>query len=249
VAEALRHIEIAVASIEDARISYQGTPRARANWAGCPDPPRLSLWPTGREVRLRLHLLNPGDNPLEHEERELATLWGIVVPLGFTPMLRYPIPGLGQEVFHFLGPWQALFDHLCGEARGEYAWPSVCCAAQCDVGTWGGDRRLERFVQSQLHRLGLHCGPVDGIIGERSASAIRALTMKGMALAEMAKTLAGYEPPEMPEQERRVGHIIYDGDDLTVLSYGKVATMRTRQGATMTVDGPGRVILTIGQEV
>jgi hypothetical protein len=246
-AEAMRHVERNTAKRKGVRLAYKGTRSDEANWRGAGQNPHLSLRPTGREVRLRLHL--PQEGQADIKQAELALLWGIVVPLGFTPWNRYPVPGPEDDLFHFLGPWQGTFDHLCGEGRGELAWPSVCCAAQCDVGVWEGDRRVERFVQSQLHRLGLHCGPVDGIIGDRTAMALQALGVTGMTLEETAVSLAKYRIPVVEHMTRRHGHIILAGDDVTVLAYGQVATMRTPQGIALTVDGPGKVILDIGQEV
>ena len=248
-AEALRHVERNVAKWpRDLRLTFQGVRRGDANWKGCGTSPHLSMRPTGREVRLRLHLPKGMDSS-ESRYREVSMLWGFVVPLGFTPWNRYPIPGPEDDLFHFLGPWQPLFDHLCGEGRGELAWPSVCCAAQSDVGTWEGDRKVERFVQAQLHRLGLHCGPVDGIIGERTSQALRALGVVGKTLEETATTLQGYEPPPKPKSERRFGHVVIDGDDVTVFAHGEIAAQRTHQGVALAIDGPGRVILDIGQEV
>lgn len=242
-AEALRHVELNAAKRKGPHISFKGVQRRDANWRGAGDAPHLSMTPTGRQVRLKMHL------PTNRAEDEIALLWGIAVPLGFTPWNRYPIPGDNDDLFHYLGPWQMLFDHLCGEGRGEVAWSSVCCAAQCDVGTWEGDRRVERFVQSQLHRLGLHCGPVDGVIGERTTLALQALAVTGMTLDETAEALAKYRDPKPKASERRHGHIVIDGDDVAVFSYGKVASMKTKQGVALTIDGPGRVVLDIGQEV
>lgn len=243
VAEALRHVEINAARIDGAKLSFKGTTRPHTEWPNCVGNPPLSLQPAGREVRLRLHLEGTD------RQTEVESLWGIVVPLGFTPWNRYPLAGNEDDLFHFFGLWQPLYDHLCGEGRGELAWPSVCAAAQVDVGTWGGDKPVERFVQAQLHRLGLHCGPVDGIIGERTASALRAIGVKGKVLTDAAKALAKFRTPEVDTEERRVGHVILPGDDVSVVSYGKVAVTRTRQGVGLTVDGPGRVIINIGQEV
>jgi hypothetical protein len=129
------------------------------------------------------------------------------------------------------------------------AWASVCAAAQTDVGTWHGPKNVERFIQAQLHRLGLHCGPVDGEVGERTTEALRALGVQGTVLEEAARTLARFKTPTIEPSERRFGQIVLPGDDLTVVTYGKVSTTRTRQGVSLTVDGPGKVILNIGDEV
>lgn len=248
VAEALRQIEQEAAQQGHIRISFKGTPRSQASWVGTGSDPHLSLRPTGREVRLRAHLPDSQREGRALREQEIATLWGLAIPAGFTPWLRYPVLGDGDDIFHFLGPWQPLYDHLCGEGRGELAWVSVCCAAQSDVGTWEGDRRVERFVQAQLHRLGLHCGPVDGFIGERTAMALRSLGMTGLSLEEMAVALGKLKPPIPDKAARRMGYVLIPGDDVSVQAYGKVASVRTLQGVSLAVDGPGKVIITIGQE-
>jgi hypothetical protein len=242
-AEALRHVDRNAAKRPGVTFHFKGIRRGEANWRGAKGPPHLSMRPTGREVQLRLSIRDGSP------QDELALLWGLAVPLGFTPWNRYPVPGDNDDLFHYLGPWQMLFDHLCGEGRGELAWPSVCCAAQSDTGTWEGDRRPERFVQAQLHRLGLHCGPVDGVIGERTTSALQALGMVGTTLEETAESLGKFKSPKTSTQGRRHGHIVIDGDDVAVFSFGKVATQRTKQGVSLTIDGPGKVVLDIGQEV
>lgn len=242
-AEALSYVERSAALRSGVRVHYKGIKRNEASWRGAGANPHLSMRPTGREVRLKLSV--PGATRAE----EVALLWGIAVPHGFTPWNRYPVEGPEDDLFHFLGPWQMVFDYLCGEGRGELAWPSVCCAAQSDVGAWEGDRRVERFVQTQLHRLGLPCGPIDGVVGESTAACLRALGVSGKTLEETAEVLAKYKTPKVNTQDRRHGHIVVDGDDVAVFSYGKVATMRTKQGVALTIDGPGRVVLDIGQEV
>lgn len=255
-AKALRNLEANIASkMAGVRIIYGGPPKTSAQWepwdGGGPlgGPPHLSMRPTGREVYLDLQLPDEDEmNPQAANETKLAILWGFAVPLGFTPWTRYPIPTVNDQVFHFLGPWQGLLDHLSSEGRGDVAWAAVCAAAQSDVGTWMGSNRVERFVQAQLHRLGLHCGPVDGLIGERTASALKALGLKG-TLADMARALSKFQEPPPVKQERRTGHVIIPGDDVNLLTYGKVAAMKINQGYTLTIDGPGRAVLNIGDEV
>lgn len=252
-AEALRMMEDQANKLRmGIRIAFHGVPRHEAVWdapAGPTGyPPHLSLWPAGREVRLRVHLTDFKGSETAQREAEVAVLWGLVIPLGFTPWLRYPVPGPGDEVFHFLGPWQTVYDHLCGEGRGELAWSSVCAAAQVDVGSWYGTKKAERFVQAQLHRLGHHCGPVDGQVGDRTMAALRALGVQG-SLDEAAVALAAFEPPQIERGDSRHGHVLVPGEDVSVVAYGGVAATRTKQGVSLTVSGPGKVIISIGQEV
>jgi len=184
--------------------------------------------------------------PEARREREVAALWGLAVPVGFIPWSRYPLPGPGDDLFHFFGPWRGLYDSLCGEGRGDEAWTSLCAAAQLDVGRWGGDRETERFTQAQAHRLGMPCGPVDGVVGPRTLDALRALGVKGLTLTEAATHLAKLEVPKRRPTERVIGQIVVPGGDIQAVAHGAVALTKTPQGYAMTVDGPGRVIVDLG---
>lgn len=253
-AEALRQVELRAAGIPGARLAFSGPPARGFTWnetLADPGPtgqaPSSSMRNTGREVRLRLRLAEVHGVPsLELRRREIEALWGIAVPCGFVPWTRYPLQGTGDDIFHFLGPWQPLYDSLLGEGRGEVAWPSLCAAALTDVGKWEGDRLVERFVQAQVHRLGVPCGPVDGVIGDRTQSALRALGVKGMRLEEMAGHLSRMEPPKSAPEPRGHGQIIVGDIRCSAVAAGKVALMKTLQGWTVAVDGPGRVILDLG---
>jgi len=199
--------------------------------------------PTGREIYLSV-LQEENKDPME----ALAILWALAVPLGFMPWSRYPVPGALDHVFHYLGPWSLITDFLHGEGMGEAAWPSTCAAAQISVGTWGGDRLTERAVQTHLHRLGIHCGPVDGVVGERSLSSLRALGLGGLpiqaALAAMEKLKA---PETMPAGERQMGYFTMKGARVAAFPSGQVHAVQTRAGYSVTVDGPGRLILLFGE--
>jgi hypothetical protein len=251
-AAALRVVQQRAAALSVA-LQFKGVKRMEANWRGDRGPtknaPPLSLRPAGREVQVRTVLPDFEGTDEEKRQAEVSLAWGILVPCGFIPWLRYPVAGDADDVFHCFGPWQGLYDHLLGHGRGETAWPSVCAAAQSDVGTWEGGHRVERFVQAQLHRLGVHCGPVDGIVGEQTTAAIRALGLKGLRMTGMAQELAKWATPSAPKSERTFGHVIVPGQELAVVSTGKVYTSRTTQGVALTIDGPGKVIVNIGGEV
>lgn len=251
-AAALRAVQHWAAGLQ-VPLSFRGVKRIETNWRGdagpTRNPPPLSLRPAGREVQVQVRLPEFEGTDEERRQAEVNLAWGIMVPCGFVPWRRYPVVGEADDVFHFFGPWQGLYDHLLGHGRGEAAWPSVCGAAQSDVGTWEGDRWVERFVQAQLHRLGVHCGPVDGIIGPQTTRAIRALGLKGLRLTAMAQELKKFQTPSSPKTERSFGHVIIPGQELAVVATGKVYTTRTSQGVALTIDGPGRVIVNIGHEV
>lgn len=254
VAEAVRQLELRAAALGTVRLLVQGPTTDRCTWAGvradtgpteC--PAHASMRPTGRELYLRAQLIDPSGSPVERRQLEVEILWGLAVPCGFTPWTRYPIVGRGDEVFHFMGPWQPLYDSLLGEGRGEAAWPSVCIAAQVDVGRWEGDRQVERFVQAQLHRLGVPCGAVDGIVGPRTLAALRGvgLPADGASFEAVAKKLAVMGEAPVVSTGRQRGFVSVDGP-VTAVSSGKVALTRSPKGYALTIDGPGRVILDVG---
>jgi len=237
-AEALRRLEVSTASrVPKARIHYYGV---RDRDAVSSDP--LSLASSGREVHLSL--LFP-DEERRLVERRVEILWSLAVPLGFTPFNRYPLPGPNDDVFHFLGPWQPLYDGLCAEGRGDLAWPSLCCAAQVDVGNWAGDRPTERFVQAQLHRLGSPCGPVDGEMRESVQAALAERGIHGMALTEVADHLVTLADGPVRRNPRRYGNLSLPDVNLQVYAYGNVTATRHRNGAAISVTGPGRIVIDV----
>lgn len=253
VAEALRELELRAAQVGNLQVQYDG-PKRDWGWKDIERKPgptgcrsHLSMVLTGREVSLRLRIKDWQGNRADHNQAALEALWGLVVPLGFMPWNRYPLVGNGDDVYHFFGPWRGLYDHLCSEGRGEAAWPSLACAAQVDVGTWEGDRSVERFVQAQLHRLGAHCGIVDGIIGERTQAAIQYLGVGGAPLKELAEHLRdrAFESKD-EETERQYGYVVIPGRKVVASAYGDIHTTRIPQGVALTVDGPGRVVLDVG---
>ena len=252
--EAVRQLELRAAAHGGVRLVIQGPTADQFSWVGVKSdagptecPPHASMRPTGRELYLRAQLIDAKGSPAERRQAEVEILWGLAVPCGFTPWLRYPLAGRGDEVFHFLGPWQPLYDSLLGEGRGEAAWPSLCSAAQVDVGRWDGGRVAERFVQAQVHRLGVPCGAVDGVVGPRTAGALRGLGLAETAFSDVASRLAAMNPPKPMKAERRRGFISADGH-ISAVASGKVALVRNPQGYALVIDGPGRVILEVGEE-
>ena len=254
VAEAMRLLEVAAASRKQGlRVEYAGVVAVDASWVGvgnCPGPlslpAHLSLRPAGREVYLRL--LN------EKGENELALLWELAVPLGFVPWLRFPVPdahGL-DTVFHHPGEWAMLVDALHAEGQGEQAWPSLCAAAQVDAGTWGGDKPVERFVQAQLHRLGVSCGRVDGIVGGRTLAALKSLGLGGKALSEVAEKLGGMashagtgKNPKRTRSRQQVHVIVPTPLKSEGFATGNLLSSRTPQGYTLNVSGSGQFTLVV----
>ena len=228
-AEALRLLENRANDNGRWKIKY--TPQVASS-----DP--LSLLPAGREVQLAFE--KPGVSPQD----ALNAAWGCAVTLGFTPKLRYPLVEPGSMVFHFFGPWQGLYGLLLAEGRGHLAWPSVCCAAQCDVGEWKGDREEARFIQAQLHRMGRNCGPIDGVIGQRTAAAIESMALPRGTLVQVAEHLRAAEPPKVASQVGR-GHLHIPGYGLVVEGYGGVKAWPIQTGAGIEVTGPGRLVVDV----
>ena len=244
--EAMSRLEVAAKNEGSSTIEYEGVHRSSCSWRGVEEepgptelPPPFSMRLTGREVYLRLSGV---DDPL----RGLALLWSLAVPLGFMPWDRYPLPSPTSHVFHYLGPWASVGDFLHGEGRGHLSWPSMCVAAQCEAGTWEGDRLSERSVQTHLHRLGIHCGPVDGQIGPLTLSSLKALGLGGMGLADASEALARMKVPKPPAKDRHRGHVVLNDVSMEAFSSGGVHTVRTRNGYSLTVDGPGRLVLMVG---
>jgi translation elongation factor EF-G len=105
----------------------------------------------------------------------------------------------------------------------------------------------EHMVQAQLHRLGIHCGPVDGIIGDRTIASIKALGLGGLPMERVVEALVKmHSPNPFDAPERRAGQIVVGGN-VEAFSSGHVHTTRTNTGYAMTIDGPGRVTLLIGE--
>ncbi len=246
--DAMRRVEMAAKEYGHIRVEYDGVSADHASWDGVKQDPgplglpaHLSMRPTGREVYLSL---SGPDDPMQR----LAVLWSIVVPLGFMPWDRYPLPSDTSHVFHYVGPWSTVGDFLHGEGRGDLAWPSMCCAAQIEVGTWSGNHTTERTIQTHLHRLGIHCGPVDGHMGPVTLSAMKALGLNGMESVRAAEALVNMSAPPAPKQERRQGHLVLGGVPMRAFTSGGVHTVETRNGYALSVDGPGRLIVMVGDK-
>jgi hypothetical protein len=209
--------------------------------------PELSLVPAGRELWFNLLPPDKRDFLDKTYVDALYTLWSLAVPCGFTPHLRNPIPEdlIKTQTFYYLGHWQFLYDRLISEGRGDCAWPSVCCAAQCESQSWKGDRLVERSIQSHLHRVGINCGPVDGKIGPRTVEAIKLCGLAGMDLNAMLLLLEKKEIRKAITHDRIIGNIVIPNKELVIHSFGRVKHTLNANGATIIVEGNGRLIVDI----
>lgn len=176
---------------------------------------------------------------IQDTDEALRLLWSIAVPLGFTPNSRYPVRGTRNEVLTFVGPWQGLLDRLCGEGRGHLAWGSLVTACALDL---EASENLVGFIQAQLHRIGANPGNIDGVLGERTKSALTALGISS-DLEEAAEYLKNMEVQVIANSEDGPwrGQVIGHGL-VSIASHGQVAVTRTPNGAALTIEGPGRVI-------
>jgi hypothetical protein len=207
--------------------------------------PEWSGLPTGREVYVTLTIKDDKGPEESRRERQLETLWALIIPLGFMPYQRYPLSGPHDTVFHFFGKWALLFDHFLGAGRGEAAWPGFCCAAQVDVGKWEGPRPTERLVQSYLHLLGFNPGAVDGIVASKTQAALKAGDLHSKKMTEVAEEIVKREP-KMPKLDNpRNGAVSMPDGNFSINTYGQVRTSRTVNGASLEISGGGRVVIDI----
>jgi hypothetical protein len=253
-ASALRQLEKRAERLTGTRLSINGPDPAQMNWEAIRTknagptglPPEWSAVPTGREVYLNLEILDDKEPAQSRIERQLAMLWGIAVPLGFTPFSRYPLPGTTMGVFHFMGPWDILMDHMLGAGRGEAAWAGFCGAAQADVGAWEGGKQTERFVQSHLHRIGYNAGAIDGVLGNATLASMKAAGFSGMPLTEAAESIGKRGVPPRRQPRKAVeGTMEIPDTDFSIVSYGQVRTARTPKGAVLSISGPGRIVVDV----
>ncbi len=210
--------------------------------------PHLDIAKAGRQVKVSYTLPEDPGPPKAAAQRLLETLWGYMVPLGFTPWDRVPLAVSSTAgVFTFLGPWQSVFDHMLYLGRGECAWPSVVCAAAVDAGTWKADRALERSVQAHLHRMGVNAGPVDGIVGVQTTAAMQELGLHGKTLQEVFEALRVREVSVNTDTEQRVGTLyIPPGVSSSIVTTGRVSATKGPTGARLLIQGMGQVVVSLG---
>ena len=253
-ASALRQLEKRAERLTGTRLHISGPNPAQMDWESVRTkapgptklPPEWSAVPTGREVYLKLEILDDKEPAQSRVERQLAMLWGIAVPLGFTPFARWPLPVETAEVFHFMGPWDILMDHMLGAGRGEAAFAGFCGAAQADVGAWEGDKQPERFVQSHLHRRGYNGGASEGVLGNATLGSMKAAGFSGMPLTEVAEALGKKGVPQQRLPRKAVeGTMEIPDTDFSIVSYGQVRTTRTPKGAVLSISGPGRIVVDV----
>lgn len=248
----LARLEERVAALK-AKLEIEGRRASAGSWESVrvdPGPTQLppdrSAAPTGRELYLRICLSKTDESSYAQREREIAMLWAIAIPLGFVPFSRYPLPGSTDRVFHYMGEWALLMDHLLGAGRGEEGWPAFCCAAMLDVGRWEGGRVVERTVQAHLHRMGFNVGAVDGIVGPATQGALKAAGLHSMQLSDVAQKIVDAAPSVPPQLERPFrGQLDLPGVDFSIHPYGQVRATKTLKGAELLISGAGRYVIDV----
>lgn len=204
-----------------------------------------SLLAAGREVRVEVSQADDHDL-----HTAVQVLWSACVPLGLIPKARYPLPTPEGFTLHFFGPWQVIYDRLLAEGRGHLVWPSVCCAAQVEVGVWEGGRKDIRTVQTCLHRLGTNPGDVDGVFGERTKACLQYLGFGAVPFDQVldsvqkAVCLVPAKPADPPPEPVR-GHVVISQCSLKAQGFGGVRAWNLNKNVGVEVTGPGRLVIDI----
>lgn len=190
----------------------------------------LSALHTGREIHMLV------DAPI-------ASLWSVAIPLGFIPWNRYPVEDNNKHIFHYYGKWAPLIDSLHSEGRGEWAWSSFCGASLLEIGAWRGDKPVERQIQMHLHRLGIHCGPIDGVVGERTLQALKNLGLSELKPPEILEKIQDWDFDPVEKGKDEVGYLYLAGKPAQVFTSGEVRAIQSHNGYTISLEGSGRIIV------
>jgi len=199
------------------------------SFGGNPFLPLAALH-TGREIHIQIDL------PIE-------SLWSVAVPLGFIPWNRYPVEDENAHIFHYYGKWGSLIDFLHSEGMGEYAWSSFCCASLLEIGAWKGDKPVEREIQMHLHRLGIHCGPIDGVVGGKTLMALKNLGLSELRSKDVLDKIRSWEFQEPQNESNELGHLYLGGRSSKVFTSGGVQAIQSHNGYTISVQSSGRLIV------
>lgn len=174
-------------------------------------------------------------------EGDTKKIWSFVVPLGFTPMERFPI---SSNIYWFFGPHQAMMDRLMAQGRGEVVWESFLTASRIEAGTWPKeDRLVERTIQVELHRLGYNPGPIDGVIGKETTRALAEAGCKDKLSLALQKLQMRKVATPKPAKVRFGEVQIPEGSQIQ--AYGDIRATRHENGAKLEIHGSGRVIIDI----
>lgn len=104
-------------------------------------------------------------------DRQLDRLWDIATPLGWRPIIKAPTEGV-SESWHFehMGPWARV------AARRSTEEAAIAAAQDIANGELPGEGLR---LQGGLHRAGYDVGEIDGIVGQRTLSALATAGYRG----------------------------------------------------------------------
>jgi hypothetical protein len=164
--------------ITDCHRSYAVQAAARAEYeAGkkpfCAEPGR-SNHNGGRAVDIHVGMLR---FPTVPADRQLDTLWSLMAPLGWSPVIDSPNEG-ASEAWHI--EWRGELAHVYAKGGPGYADAALIGALL--VGHAGryaeGPAGEARLVQTLAHRAGANVGRVDGAVGRQTRAGVEALIQR-----------------------------------------------------------------------
>jgi hypothetical protein len=134
--------------------------------------PGRSFHNAGRAIDVHVEALRfPG----VAKSQQLDHLWGIAIPLGWTPVLRAPLEGASESWhFDYLGEWKPVV-----ERRG-YEEAAIAATLETGQNEAFPACGTTRHIQGQLHRAGYDCGAIDGVFGAKTEGAIYASGYRGI---------------------------------------------------------------------
>lgn len=229
-AEALRELELALAKVGDVRLKVSSSDSTE-------------LFRAGRELVLELV-------SSKYSEKDCRLiLWGCAIPVGFTPMDRYPNLNTDtNNVFHFIGEWSSYLSSLLSYGMGEYAWQNVCQVALLDTGM-ANPRNIEIcYIQAQLARIGLYVGNIDGVISEQFHRALMTLGLDKKEHKEVIAILNEKQVSVPQSKEPLNGFITLPEVSFRVSSYGGVSTVQKRNGVEIIIEDSGRLVLDVSRK-
>ena len=124
---------------------------------------------------------------------DLARFWEIAESFGFTPI----IPKADKktlEAWHFdhAGTHRIIYDYYVKNGYNEHPYKMMAKSAILEslvAHPDYGDRSVDALIQSYLIRLGENIGKMDGIIGERTKSALRNFGIPDAVIKDKVSTL------------------------------------------------------------
>lgn len=228
-AESLRLLEQSLSKVGDVRLKIH-----TSNFT-------TGMSSAGREIEMTLV-------STKYSKKECVfILWGCAIPLGFTPMDRYPnLNTETKDTFHFLGEWETYHMNLLSRGLGEFAWESVCLAANLDVGQKRDITNfLVRYIQAQMGRWGLYQGLVDGIVSQEYQGCLATLGLQQKTEEDIINFLDNGVLTKEKKKDAQVGFISLKDTPYRVTSYGDISTTKKQGGTEVFIEGTGRIVIDV----